>query len=239
MTAETGWEATPRFHEEDVRHEVAELEAFDFLDAVSAVLAVVIDRACTSLALRQTPEVRKVAMVQAAIRAFRGIRAASAVIASGYALEAEPYSRMLLELYVSATVVLADPTDREAEKWLKGGHARGLGGRVKEAIPNPSVYGHLSQATHGDPRALSRALAQTADGGLTIEWGPASTPQTEEQLHHLAFAARDFAVLLEQAGLGGAPELEAVDIALQRLKPTWRPDAHFPNRHDDLSAEGN
>lgn len=236
--AEAEWESTPRAHEEDVRHEVAELEAFDFLDAVSAVLAVAIDRACTSLASRQTPEVRKVAMVQAAIRAFRGIRAASAVITSGYAMEAEPYSRMLLELYVSATTILADQTDQEAEKWLRGAHARGLGVRVKEAMPNPSVYGHLSQATHGDPRALVRALARTAEGQLTIEWGPAVTPQTEEQLHHLAFAARDFAVLLEQAGLGSTSDLEAVDAALQRLKPTWRPDAHFSSRRDDLSAEG-
>lgn len=229
----TGWEGTPRAHEEDVRAEIAELAAFDFLDAVSAVLAVAVDRATHCLTEQPQPDLRKMAMLQASIRAFRGIRAASAVIASGYALEAEPYSRMLLELHVSAKAVLDDPTTKEAEKWLKGRHARGLGVRVKEAIPNPAVYGQLSQATHGDPRAIFRALAQAPDGELTIEWGPAHTHQTEEQLHHLCFAARDFCVLLEQVGLGSQPELDAVDAALQRLKPTWRPDAHFPSRAGD------
>jgi hypothetical protein len=228
-TTESGWEGTPRADEEAVRAEIGAVGAFDFLDVLSAVLAMAIDHAANLLDSRSDPKLREIAMLQAAIRAFRGIRTASAVIASGYALEAEPYTRMLMELYVSAKAVLGDQTDQEAEKWLRGAHARGLGTRVKAAIPDPAVYGQLSQATHGDPRALARALLQESEGELRIEWGPARTAQSEEQLRHLAFTARDFCVLLEQAGLGRRPELDAIDQALQRLEPTWRPDAEFPS----------
>ncbi len=140
-------------------------------------------------------------------------------------MEAEPYTRMLLELYVSANAIVEDETESEARAWLAGQRAWGISKRVKDAIPNPSVYADLSQATHGDPRAIPRALMKVAEGEQTIDWGPSITGQTEEQLHHLAFAARDFSVLLELVGFDRQPELDAVDQALQRIKPDWKPDA--------------
>lgn len=210
-----------------VRREVGAIEAFDFLDAVSAILGVAIDRAARTAAADGEPEIRRIAVLVAAIRAFRGIRAASAVISSGYAMEAEPYTRVLLELYVSARAVAEDASGEEARAWLEGARGRGIGRRVKEAMPDASVYGLLSQASHGDPRAVVRALGRVSEGRRTIEWGPAMSEGTEEQLHHLAFAARDFVVLLEEVGFGPHPELDAVDEALQRIKPGWRPDAVF------------
>jgi hypothetical protein len=46
---------------------------------VSAILGVAIDRAARTAAADGEPEVRRIAVLVAAIRAFRGIRAASAV----------------------------------------------------------------------------------------------------------------------------------------------------------------
>jgi len=221
------WEGTPTEHERAVRDQVGVSEAFEFLDAVSAVLAMAIDRAAQSQAEVSKSAVRRTAILLAAIRAFRGVRAASAVIASGYAMEAEPFTRMLLELFVSARAVVDDETGAEAKAWLLGDRARGIGKRVRDAMPDGAVYGELSRATHGDPRAVARALLKTAEGEQMIEWGPAVTPQTEEQLHNLALAARDFAVLLEQVGFERHAELETVDRALMRLKAGWRQDGAY------------
>lgn len=225
----SSWEGSPRRHEQEVRAEVGALDAFTFLDAVSSVLAVAIDRAAHEHEARPAgSRMRETALLMAAIRAFRAIRAASAVVSSGYALEAEPYTRILFELYVSAKDIVDDKTGAEADAWLAGRRARGLGERVKASIPDPSVYIHLSQATHGDPRAVPRALLRLPEGEEIIEWGPSLTPQSTEHLQHLANAARDFAVLLEEVGFERCPELDEVDLALQRIKPGWRPDSAYP-----------
>lgn len=221
------WEGTPVEHERAVRDEVGATEAFEFLDAVSAVLAMAIDRAAEVGAADPAPAARRTAILLAAVRAFRGIRAASAVIASGYAMEAEPFTRMLLELLVSARAIVEDETDAEAKAWIRGDRARGIGRRVRDAMPDRDVYGELSRATHGDPRAVGRALLKDTEGEQTIEWGPAITPQTGEQLHNLALAAREFAVLLEQVGFERHDELDAIDLALMRLMPGWRPDGAY------------
>lgn len=227
IEAEDGWEGTPREHERAVRSAVCATASFEFLDAVSSVLATAIDGAAGQQATASEGSLRRTAILVAAIRAFRGVRAASAVVASGYPLEAEPFMRMLLELLVSAQAVVADQTDTEARAWLEGERTKGIGRRVREAMPDGSVYGSLSQATHGDPRAITRALLKLDEGGRTIEWGPAMTPQTEEQLLNLALAARDFAVLLEEVGFARQDELDAIDSALARLKPGWRPDGDY------------
>jgi hypothetical protein len=217
------WEGTPTEHEQAVREEVQALELFTLLDAVSAVLAVAIDRASATAADGVGAGIRKQAVLAAAVRAFRAMRCASAVIASGYPLEAESYTRMLLELFVSAKAVIEDETDEEAKMWLAGERGWKIGGRVRAAMANKSVYMHLSQGTHGDPRALTRALLRETDRGQVIDWGPARTPQTEEQLLQLALGAREFAVLLEEVGFERQSELDGVDIALQRFLPGWRP----------------
>ena len=89
-------------------------------------------------------------------------------------MEAEPYTRMLLELYVSANAIVEDETESETQAWLAGQRAWGISKRVKDAMPNPSVFADLSQATHGDPRAIPRALMgvcadQTIDGGGGVD----------------------------------------------------------------------
>jgi hypothetical protein len=224
---EAAWRDSPRAHEAAVRKEILGLESFTLLDAISAVLGAAIDRAAMSNAAHPRPSPRETAILSAAVRAFRAIRAASAVIGNGYALEAEPFTRMLLELFVSAKAIVDDDSGVEAKEWLTGNRALGIGKRVRAAIPDGSVYGDLSQATHGDPRVLRRALLKLADGERTIQWGPAKTPQTEEQLKHLALAAREFSVLLEEGGFDRQPEIDVVDQALQRLIPAWRPDMDY------------
>lgn len=73
-----------RLHEHEVRAEVEALEDFGFLDAAGSVFADIIDRATE--AIKETEDVRRSAMLYASIRAFRAIRAAQAVISSGYCL---------------------------------------------------------------------------------------------------------------------------------------------------------
>lgn len=217
------WKDTPRAHEAKVRREVSKLDGFDFLDAVSAILAEAIDRAGErSSHIEANP--RRQAVMIASIRAFRAIRSASAVIASGYPMEAEPFTRLLLELFVSAQAAVEDETGEEAIAWLQGKRARGIGKRTRDALPDGSLYGSLSNAVHGDPRAVLRALGREEAGQLAIEWGPTVTTQTDEQLRHLALAARDFSVLTEQVGFGEVKGIEEVDHALQSLVPGWRPD---------------
>jgi len=230
---ETAWKGSPRAHEAEVRDEIRKLESSVFLDAVTAVFAVVVDRAATSHGSDPTPSLRETAVLSAAVRAFRAVRAASAVIGSGYALEAEPFTRMLLELFVSAKAIVDDESEVEAREWLRGKRASGIGRRVRAAIPDGSVYKDLSQATHGDPRALQRALLKVDGEKRTIEWGPAITPQTEEQLKHLALAARDFSVLLEEVGFERQPEIAAVDQALERHLPGWQPDVNWESSPRD------
>jgi len=214
-----------RRHECEIREEVEALEDFAFLDAVGSVFADIIDTATE--AMKDTEDIRRSAMIYASIRAFRAIRAAQAVISSGYPLEAEPFTRMTLELFVSAQAIVADESGKEAGQWLAGERARGLAKRTREALPDGELYGHLSQATHGDPRALPRALMRVSEGRQTIKWGPALTDQTGEQLVRLALAGREFCVLLEQVGFEERSELDAIDAGLARRLPGWRPDAKW------------
>jgi hypothetical protein len=214
-----------RRHEHEVREEVEALEDFGFLDGAGSVFADIIDRATEEM--KDVEDVRRSAMLYASIRAFRAIRAAQSVISSGYPLEAEPFTRMTLELFVSAQAIVADHSGEEAKQWLAGERARGLAKRTREALPDGKLYGDLSQATHGDPRALPRALMQVSEGRQTIEWGPALTDQTGDQLVRLALTAREFCVLLEEVGFEKRPEVDAIDAGLARRLPGWLPDADW------------
>lgn len=217
------WEGA-QANETQVRAEVDALDGKQLADSVSSVLASVIDRCTADLENRGA---REIAVVYAAIRAFRAVRAAVNVITAGYPLEAEPFTRILLELFTHARAVIADSTDAEAKAWFAGDRGRGISKRVKDSMPDDSVYMHLSQTSHGDPRALARALRRETPGGFELEWGPRQTDQTEQQLVHLALGAREFAVLLEEVGFGEQPYLAEVDRALQKALPDWRPDAEW------------
>lgn len=134
---------------------------------------------------------------------------------------------MTLELFVSAQAIVADPSGEEATQWLAGERAKGLARRTREALPDGELYGALSQATDGDPRALPRALMRVSEGRQTIEWGPALTDQSGDQLVRLALAAREFCVLLEEVGFEKRFELDAIDSGLVRRLPGWRRDADW------------
>lgn len=168
------WKDTPRSHEAKIRREVSELDGFDFLDAVSAILAEAIDRAGERADELDLGDARKQAVMVASIRAFRAIRSASAVIASGYPMEAEPFTRLLLELFVCARAAVEDESGEEAIAWLEGKRARGIGKRTREALPDGSLYGSLSNAVHGDPRAVLRALSRHENGRVAATSSSAS-----------------------------------------------------------------
>jgi hypothetical protein len=214
-----------RRHEREIRDEVEALEDFAFLDAVGSTFADIIDGAAG--AMEGVEDVRCSAMLYASIRAFRAIRAAQSVISIGYPLEAEPFTRLTLELFVSAQAIVADQSGEEARQWLAGERARSLAKRTREALPDGELYGALSQTTHGDPRAVARGLMQVSEGRQTIEWGPALTGQTGDQLVRLALTAREFCVLLEEVGFEKRPELDAIDAGLARRLSGWRPDGDW------------
>jgi hypothetical protein len=228
MTEDRDTWAGAQTNEAEVRREVEALEAKALADTVSSVLASTIDRCASELSARDTPaSMRETALVYASIRAFRTVRAAINVISVGYPLEAEPYTRILLELFQHAKAVIADSSDAEARAWLNGERGHGISRRVKKAMNDKSVYAHLSQTSHGDARALARALTRRTPSGFEIEWGPRRTDQTEQQLRVLALAAREFSVLLEEVGFGEQPHLDVVDQALEKALPGWRPDAEW------------
>jgi hypothetical protein len=161
------------------------------------------------------------------IRAFRVIRAGMAILAAGYEVEADVMSRAMLELYVHTADAVHDPTGVVAETWLKGERGRGISGRVRKAMPDrPEVYGRLSQAAHGDPRALV-GMSRHDEGGPMIEWGPAQTPATARCLVGYSVGARDMAVLVEEAFATRFGEVTALDHVLAERVPGWRPDADW------------
>ena len=216
------WHAPPHEHEAALREEWNSLSERHVADAAGSVLAVAIDRATAN---KGTPEQEpiKLAVLVAAIRAFRAIRAAMAAAAAGYELEAEAMNRAVLELFVSARAALDDSTGQEAQAWLAGKRTRGIGRRVDAAMPRRGVYGALSQAVHGDPRGLVRLLGHDDDEQV-IEWGPNRSDRAYGLLFAFAVGARDFAVLLEEAGLGPHPELTPLDTLLEAKVPGFKRD---------------
>lgn len=95
-----------------------------------STLAVVLHRVGEDLAQwRQADSVRVTASMVGGIRAFRAVRAGMAILASGYELEADAMSRVLLELFVETRSAVQDASGETARVWLSGGRERGISSR--------------------------------------------------------------------------------------------------------------
>jgi len=215
---------TPNDHENEIAQEVVQLREYHLAEAATSVLAIVIERT-TERALPEKDAERqhRTAVTVAAIRAFRALRAGMSIVCRGYAVEADAMTRIMLELYVATTEVLAEPSGHEAKRWLTEGMGKGIKARVDAQVPQPDgVYGPLSRAAHGDPRVVL-GLLNTTDAEQTIEWGPALTPRIADVLRSYAVGARDFAVLLEQITETSHREVERLDRVLVATVPGFDP----------------
>jgi predicted component of type VI protein secretion system len=214
----------PHDHENEIARQVVVLREYHIAEAATSVLAIVLERT-TSIPLPDEHSARqhRTAVTVASIRAFRALRAGMAMLCRGYALEADMLTRVMLELYVAATEILAETSGQEAERWLTKGMGKGIKARVDARVPQPEgVYGPLSRAAHGDPRAVLGLLI-AADDEHAIEWGPALTPHIADVLRSYAVGARDFAVLLEQVAQNTHPEVERLDEMLVAAVPGFDP----------------
>jgi hypothetical protein len=215
---------TPGDHENEIASRVVQLREYHLAEAATSVLAIVIERT-TKIALPEEEAERqhRTAVTVAAIRAFRALRAGMSIVCRGYALEVDTMTRVMLELYVAATEILAEPSGRQAKRWLTKGMGKGITARVDAQVPRPDgVYGPLSRAAHGDPRAVLGLLSAN-DDEQAIEWGPAITPRIAEILLSYAVGARDFAVLLEQVAHNPHPEVARLDQLLVAAIPGFDP----------------
>jgi hypothetical protein len=214
----------PHEHEAAIRAAYDELPERHLAEFATSTLAVLLDR-CPDLprADDEPTRLRVTAALVGGVRAYRAIRSGMAILAAGYEMEADAMSRALLELFVETRHAVEDASGETARSWFDGGRARGISGRVKAAMPGrPALYGQLSRAAHGDPRALMGLAVRTVDE-VGLEWGPAQTAATGRCLIGYAIGARDMAVLLEQAFAAVVPELEALDRVLAHAVPGWAP----------------
>jgi hypothetical protein len=215
---------TPNDHENEIASQVVQLREYHLAEAATSVLAIVIERT-TEMPLPEEDAERqhRTAVTVAAIRAFRALRAGMSIVCRGYVLEADTMTRVMLELFVAATEVLAEPSGQEARRWLSKGMGKGIKARVDAQVPRPDgVYGPLSRAAHGDPRAVL-GLPSPTDAEQAIEWGPALTPGIADVLRSYAVGARDFAVLLEQVAQNPHPEVARLDQMLVAAVPGFDP----------------
>ena len=222
---------TPADHEAEIDAAVRSLPDYQLAEVTTSLLAVLLEQ-CAEAAAAATENERlnRSALVAAAARAFRIIRAGMAVLAAGYELEADIHKRVMVELYVAAESVLADPSGAEAKRWLMHGMGKNIKGRVDALAPQPGgIYGPLSLASHGDARALHGLRGQEGDEPV-INWGPGTTGQTVTDLRAFAIGARDFAVLLERAFSQTFGELSAVDEVLAANIPDWAPAVDWEAR---------
>ncbi len=152
-------------------------------------------------------------------KALRVIRAARAVLASGFESEAGALDRILVELMAHRRAILDDPTASEALAWLRRERKYGISKRVA-AMGSREVYENLCVDAHGDPEAVLRLRDPETN---TIELGPQRGSGTRASLLLYAGFARDHAGLVAQlsdtTSIQGMDRLDAgIDAAWQRLK---------------------
>src|SRR5665811_85439 len=152
-------------------------------------------------------------------KALRVIRAARAVLASGFESEARALDRILVELMAHRGAILDDRTASEAMAWLRRKRKYGISKRVA-AMGNREVYENLCVDAHGDPEAVLRLRDPETN---TIELGPQRGPGTRASLLLYAGFARDHAGLVAElsdtTSIQGMDRLDAgIDAAWQRLK---------------------
>lgn len=149
------------------------------------------------------------------IRMFRTIRAAMAVLATGYEPEARALDRILVELMAHRKVILDDPTGNEAQRWLEGKSGRGITAKVNAMQPS-DLYANLSQDAHGDPRAVWRMHHAESQ---TIILGPQRDPlKSRASLLMYAGASVDQTRVI--AAFDGTAVTDSDDMA-ERIKSAW------------------
>lgn len=218
--------------ESELRRAATELPGWELAESATTVLAVAIERATAEDVVFSDP--RQQAAVAAAIRGFRAIRSGLVVMASGYELEADSLARVMVELYLNVRPAIDDDAGEEARAWLTGKRERGITGRAEEAFGSRRPYKTLSMAAHGDARALAHLIVEEGDGQI-VRWGPSRTERSQALLFGFTVGARDFAVLLEEAGLGLIPELGPLDRWMERDIPGFK--ANF-NWYEHVRARG-
>jgi hypothetical protein len=219
---------TPAEHETEIRALYERLPERELAEVASSTLAVVLHEVGEDKALWGLADtVRVTAAMVGGIRAFRAVRAGMAILASGYELEADAMSRVLLELFVETGSAVHDSSGDTARAWLSGGRVRGIGSRVKAAMPHSSsTYGDVSRAAHGDPRAII-GLAISEGDDHVVEWGAKQTKATARCLVGYAVGARDMAVLVEEATGHRFAIVGALDHVMAERVPGWRPEADW------------
>jgi hypothetical protein len=148
-------------------------------------------------------------------RALGVIRAARAVLASGFEGEARALDRILVELLAHRRAILNDQTGEEAVAWMRRERTRGISKRVA-AMGEPELYANLSTDSHGDPAPLLR-LMDLDD--KSIDMAPRRTAATGASLLMYAGFARDQAVLL--AKLSGAVEITGIEELDSAMNNAW------------------
>lgn len=148
--------------------------------------------------------------------AVRIIRAATAVLATGYENEARSLDRILVELMAHRRVILDDPSGREAVAWLRRKRRRGISRKVA-AMGENELYGNLCVEAHGDPGAIMRLFNPTTN---TIKLGPHRTPATRASLLLYAGFARDQAVVVSQ--LSGRTVIGGLDLLDEAIQKGWK-----------------
>lgn len=150
------------------------------------------------------------------IRIFRTVRAAMAVLAIGYEPETRALDRIIVELIAHRKAIDEDPSGEEARLWLDGKRDHGISAKVNAMQPT-DMYRHLSQDSHGDPRAVWR-LFHEESGAIIL--GPTRRPLAARAslLMYAGVCVDQAGIVAALAGLsvGGHEELA------ERVRAGWR-----------------
>lgn len=161
-----------------------------------------------------TDAVIRGALIYIGIRAWRAMRAARALLATGYEHESRTLDRIIIELLAHREGILADPSGAEAVAWLQGDRGHGISARVKKLTP-PDMYKSLSHDSHGDPIGVTRLIDPKTG---SIELAPQRTHATRASLLMHAGFARDQAVILARRG---DIDLDGIDRLDHAIRSRW------------------
>jgi hypothetical protein len=147
------------------------------------------------------------------IRVWRTMRAARAVLATGYEHECRAHDRITMELVAHRKEIIADHSGHKAARWLRDESSGRISARVDKATL-PGFYANVSHHSHGDIVGVLHLVNQ--ETGL-VNLVPARTRSTRASLLFHAVAARDHAVsLADLAGYDIVNIQDLDDIILSR-----------------------
>jgi hypothetical protein len=216
-------------HENELRAAFADIPERDAADWASSNLAVVIHRAGAVGWATAAEQHRQRATVMLAVRLFRAIRAAMAVLGAGYEVEARAMVRLVLETRARLLEVAGDQSHETGRRWLNGKPKTNISAAVRASAPEldaaaaQRLYGGLSQDAHADVGGIMRSLA-TVDEDLRAEitWGPRRTVDTHLSLLLCATFAAEAATLLALEAEVEHPHREALSRYLEQTESALR-----------------